>query len=221
MNEDEQLPGETTKRCRILVTSFGPFSQYEVNPSTSVLRKAEEILNSLNERTLNVNDVKFIFDFPVCYAQVDKYLPEIVEKYNPRILIHLGVGGQNDVLYFEKGAFCRGYVKTDILGNVPLNNYSADQCPKNVILRPDAELMSVLNCIIAKENLPVKFDFSDSAGRYLCEYIYHKSLSLSNGRSIFIHIPLSIAANESEMIFDQLVELCAQSLVIFLLELVK
>lgn len=30
---------------------------------------------------------------------------------------------------------------------------------------------------------------SDNAGRYLCEYIYYKSLSINQAKTLFVHVP--------------------------------
>lgn len=162
---------------RVLITSFGPFANFNVNPSNAVMLllkkqlKSEELLHSIEYETIEVS-----------YSEVDLFLEKIKKKpYD--FIIHLGVATNDAMIRMEtRGRNERS--GADVLGVVPVTRE---------IRKKSADLPT--NCsmdLIQKftENHPRMVRISDDAGTFLCNYIYYNSLQVYGARSkvLFIHI---------------------------------
>jgi len=162
---------------RLLITSFGPFANFKVNPSNEVM--------SLLTRRLVTEEMRHPIDYEtleVSYAGVDLFLKKI-EKKSYDYILHLVVATHDAMLRLETRARneCSG---ADVLGVAPVTRE---------IRAKSADLPT--NCsmdLIQKftENHPRMVRISDDAGTFLCNYIYYNSLQAYGARSkvLFIHI---------------------------------
>jgi pyroglutamyl-peptidase len=161
---------------KILISSFGPFHNFENNPSELIMNELKHEFNFDLKKSI---DWKVI---PVTYKAVDAlYNDNIINKYN--YIIHLGVATNFDKLRIEINAH------NSISGN-DIDGFE----PGNQIINNGNEIISsnfpfeVIDYILNKYKDEVVI--SDDAGRYLCNYIYYKSLYHFKNESkvIFIHI---------------------------------
>lgn len=161
---------------KILISSFGPFHNFENNPSELIMNELKHEFNFDLKKSI---DWKVI---PVTYKAVDAlYNDNIINKYN--YIIHLGVATNFDKLRIEINAH------NSISGN-DIDGFE----PGNQIINNGNEIISsnfpfeVIDYILIKYKDEVVI--SDDAGRYLCNYIYYKSLYHFKNESkvIFIHI---------------------------------
>ncbi len=162
---------------KILITSFGPFNNFKVNPSNLVMQL-------LKEKTLN-NNLKDEFHWQtldVSYDDVLKFEKGIKHE-NFDYIIHLGVATLDPIMRFETLAKNKRQGK-DILGNNP-NSKIIEEEKTEIISGIEIE---TLNKVIIK--FPKFVRISYDAGEYLCNYIYYLSLSsnLANQKVMFIHI---------------------------------
>ncbi|XP_050541180.1 pyroglutamyl-peptidase 1 [Daktulosphaira vitifoliae] len=155
----------------IVVTGFGPFRQYKVNSSWEI---AKCLFDTGIENELNCKLIKI--EVPVSYKDVDEIIPKLWTEYKPTLMVHLGVSCFAKTLTVETTAHGHDYLKEDINGI----------CPDSRCLANDSKLETCLSIDCLKD-----YDIcvSQDAGRYLCEYIYHKSLTINKNQTIFIHVP--------------------------------
>ena len=161
---------------KILISSFGPFHTFDKNPSELIMDGLKKDLNSdLN----NFIDWKVI---PVTYKAVDNlYNEDNINKYN--FIIHLGVATNFDKLRIETKAH-NSISGNDIDGFEPLNKTISTEHETISSNFPT----DVFDYILNKYRKEVII--SEDAGRYLCNYIYYKSLYTFQNESkiVFIHI---------------------------------
>ncbi|XP_050432616.1 pyroglutamyl-peptidase 1 [Adelges cooleyi] len=154
----------------VIVTGFGLFRQYTVNASWEIAKVLPE---TGIDKELNINLVTV--EIPVSYNDVDVIVPKLWADYNPILMVHLGVSHYAKALTIETVANGHNYCNEDINGI----------CPENTCV-VDTKIETGLSIDFFKEN---DLCISQNAGRYLCEYIYFKSLSINKDRTIFIHVP--------------------------------
>lgn len=66
----------------VLVTGFGPFRNYEVNPSWSAVKLLPKLFSEW-EKSSDFNLI--IEEIPVAYRQVSKGIKELWEKHKPSV----------------------------------------------------------------------------------------------------------------------------------------
>ncbi|CAM4740938.1 unnamed protein product [Rotaria magnacalcarata] len=145
----------------VLITGFGPFRSILNNPSWQVAKALK------NYREWNCPIHIILEEVDVTYDHVSTKVPEYWLKYNPTLVIHIGVAADNNGTLPED---CR-CVKTD--------------APE--MLTTLLPIDVVCAKVERRTNLPVKV--SGDAGRFLCEFIYYQSLFIDPKRTVFIHIP--------------------------------
>ncbi|ODV89991.1 hypothetical protein CANCADRAFT_1722 [Tortispora caseinolytica NRRL Y-17796] len=170
---------------RVLVTGFGPFRDYTINPSWEVAKRLKGQLN--DEITV------LLYEEPieVSYENIDELVPALwTLRFD--LILHIGVG-LSGPLRFESLARKVGYHKPDVRGNSnPICNTLWDQLNDVLYSAFDpADICSNICNIIP----------SDNAGLYLCEYLFYSSLAQaqlligtssnvnSKVRAAFIHVP--------------------------------
>ncbi|XP_031846942.1 pyroglutamyl-peptidase 1 [Nomia melanderi] len=169
-------------KCSVLVTGFGPFNNHVVNASWEAVKE----LNKLFADSEELKNVKLITEeIPVSYDDVATYLPKLLEEYNPMVVLNVGVSSQADCLTIECCAHNNGYVKPDI----------CEKCPDESTITPEV-FKTAINvdevCEAVNKNskeTECNACVSDNAGRYLCEYIFYKSLQMKPQRTLFVHVP--------------------------------
>lgn len=199
---------------KILITGFDIFRSYDKNPSGESVQLLKERLESLEQRPEKLKnvDLHFISKIKVEYSCVDNldynstcHLPSN-NKFD--VIINCGVSHKNTKkIHIETLAHFTGYSSKDFAGSLPSNSERICLSPQNVCdksrLQPLSTKINVEKfCQLNSDN----FNLSKDAGRYLCEYIFNKSLSLCP-QSIFVHV-----SKEDQVSFQENVDLLIQIL---------
>ncbi|GIX97567.1 pyroglutamyl-peptidase 1 [Caerostris extrusa] len=176
-SKEDNFKGYSNVVPTVLVTGFGPFRNHAENSSWLTVK---ELLN------LNITDYNIIAkELPVEYDFVSKEVPELWEKFKPKLVIHCGMSEGSRCLTLEKLAHNEDYQGTDIKGQVPQLNICCEKGPSKLCTAIDIE--AVLEDV-SSSDVCVKVVASENAGRYLCEYIYYTSLNISK-HTVFVHVP--------------------------------
>lgn len=180
---------------KVVITGFGAFSGVPANPT-------EAIIDSLNDWCLDGCDISKTT--LVCSVEhLDQFLDDL-DRNNLRgspsqdiLLVHLGVDSGSTSMKLETTAY------NNMTFRVPdQNGFTPELLRIKDIAALDSPLESCLNVPALCEQLKRNHwnvEISSDPGRYLCNYIYYKSLQLStkrqessrtgNCQSIFIHVP--------------------------------
>lgn len=138
----------------------------------------------------------------------------IVPTHWQQLVVHCGVSHLAEGLVLESTANTAGYSACDVNGCLPslCDGEKGTECQR---LRTDLDLERVAleTRLASKNHTTVPVSVSEDAGRwvslsplsqeqianhvhsqslhhrYLCEYIYYKSLSINSNRCVFIHVP--------------------------------
>ncbi|MEY3682882.1 MAG: hypothetical protein RLZZ289_1416 [Bacteroidota bacterium] len=162
---------------RTLITSFGPFGHFGLNPSNQVM----DALQALIEKDETPGQVYSFEKLNVSWEYVDAFISDTVNSPF-ELFIHLGVATGSEKMRIETRGRNSAEGK-DVSDSIP---------PSPTILANTSDIVSVLpmselNEFVAKHPEVV---LSDNAGSYLCNYIYFKSLHTNGLKSkvLFIHI---------------------------------
>ncbi|XP_034172373.1 pyroglutamyl-peptidase 1 [Osmia lignaria lignaria] len=170
---------EVPSKNTVLITGFGPFSNHIVNASWEAVKE----LNKLCATSKELKNVEVIVkEMSVSYEDVDTYVPKLWEEYKPTLVLHVGVSSKAKSLTIECCAHSNGYLRQD----------TSDKCPDESNIKPKI-LETKINvnkiCSAINENSECNACISHDAGRYLCEYIFYKSLQIDPMKTLFIHVP--------------------------------
>ncbi|XP_034540943.1 pyroglutamyl-peptidase 1 [Notolabrus celidotus] len=161
----------------VVVTGFGPFRQFLVNPSWKAAQGLK--LVGLGEET-----GVYIKEVPVSYMKTEQIIADIWKTLNPKIAVHLGVArGCSAVILEQTGKNC-GYRDKDVCGFCPESHCCVEGGPE--------KLDSIINMrAISKKCRQAGIDviYSRDAGRYLCDFVYYCSLYHGQRRAALIHVP--------------------------------
>ena len=159
----------------ILITAFGPFNKFSINPSETVLKMLKEHINFHHSINLEWE----VLD--VSYNEIDKFIQN--KKSHHDLIIHLGVATNSLQMRLEKRA-----------QNLKSGKDIFDNNPQNEIIIENNDCIyssfpsEILDKVIAINNSQVVY--SNDAGTYLCNYLYFKSLKYfsTNSHILFVHI---------------------------------
>lgn len=165
----------------VLVTGFGPFHHHRVNASWVAVQELAGIGVKHKGEEVHLE----IREIPVVYEVVSKEIPKVWEEVKPKLCVHVGVSPY-DCIKIEKNGSNIGYFLPDVASQTPANGvcvkgssdvittiFNVEEVCKNVSLKqPD-----------------VRFETSEDAGQYLCDFIYYTSLQLQKAPVIFVHVP--------------------------------
>ncbi|XP_076751256.1 pyroglutamyl-peptidase 1 [Xylocopa sonorina] len=173
---------EVKKKNVILVTGFGQFDNHIINASWEAVKELSKLCHDSEE----MSDVRVVIkEIPVSYDDVSTYVPRLWREYNPIILLHVGVSGQAQCLTIEGCAHSNGYLRPDIYEKRPdETNIEFDVLKTKINVQQICDAING-NTSKTKCNACISYD----AGRYLCEYIYYKSLQIASKRTLFVHVP--------------------------------
>ena len=166
----------------ILLTGFGPFKKYKINPSEKVALK-------LNDETL-LGEKIISYVLPVSYRKVISQVPEIILKHKPRIYLGLGLAGGRPNITIERVAInimdasspdVDGYKPSDekIFADGPAAYFST--LPIKAIVKK-----------LRENGIPAMI--SNSAGTYVCNTLMYTALHAIAVNKLstvagFIHLP--------------------------------
>eukprot|EP00794_Sanderia_malayensis_P009670 gene9670-10656_t len=160
----------------VLLTGFGAFSGHDVNASWVAV---EELAKTGVSDHVELHAMKV----PVDYKYVTEKLPAIELELNPDLIIHVGVSGVTSVVQVEEFAHNKGYHKTDIHGYCPPESEEEqERLTTTIDTRELRNYCENHDCFCTIES-------SQDAGRYLCEFIYYKSLRCEVAPALFVHVP--------------------------------
>ena len=165
----------------VLVTGFGPFHHHRVNASWAAVQELQQQGVQHNSKDVSLE----IRQIPVVYEDVLSTVPKLHADLNPRLCLHVGVSPYK-VVKMEKFGRNRGYAMADIHGRAPATFRCVHDGPDCIKTRFNVE--SVCEQVL-KRQTDVTFETSDDAGRYLCDFIYYKSLHLDRTPVLFVHVP--------------------------------
>ncbi|CAG0885932.1 unnamed protein product [Cyprideis torosa] len=164
----------------VYVTGYGPFRNHVLNASW----EAVSLLPNMNlERKLGIKLI--VEQIPVQYDFVDREIPQRWKKLNPILVVHVGVSRAANELTLECAASNSSYCAPDITEKLP----EAGMCCENSeadTVQTGLDLMEVSKVCMEQGFVA---GVSRDAGRYLCEYVYRKSLERDRKRCVFIHVP--------------------------------
>jgi len=175
-NEDKKIQDNETV---ILVTGFGPFSVYDINPSELI---AKELDGEIIENATVIGMV-----LPVDFTESVEVATQAIETYNPDFVISLGLAAPASWIRIEKvGLNLR---RKNVSGNIIFTRL--DSCG------PLFRLSSIPTYFIAREirkaGIPARQSFR--AGIYICNALLYGVLGRIKENSLpikmgFIHVPL-------------------------------
>ncbi|KAL7403097.1 hypothetical protein ABVT39_024412 [Epinephelus coioides] len=96
----------------VVVTGFGPFRQFLVNPSWTAAQGLK--LVGLGKGT----DV-YIKEVPVSYVKTQQIIAEMWQTLHPKFAVHLGVARGSSVIILEQTGKNSGYRDKDVCGFCP------------------------------------------------------------------------------------------------------
>lgn len=170
------------KKGSVLVTGFGPFGSHEINASWVAVQELYKLWNKLPHKfdsyTLHLKEV------PVVYDYVTEHLAKIYDDCTPTLCVHVGVSPYN-IVKIERRGKNRDYLHKDIQGTSPLKRCCVEGGPDSISTSFDLESV----CGSLPEENKVRVGISEDAGRYLCDFIYYKSLNLGRCPVVFVHVP--------------------------------
>ncbi|KAH8853709.1 Pyroglutamyl-peptidase 1-like protein [Schistosoma japonicum] len=168
----------------IIVTGFGLYGGYQDNSSSLAVHRLKEIWDDkyLNEyTTVKLSTVENV---PVTYRAVDECVNSIWRE-NPDLVIHVGMDTSVAMPILETQSYSRGYDKPDMDGSYCENDGCASTYGKP-ILYCNMNLSKVYGKLMDNH---VACSISSDPGRFLCGYMYYKSLEYSPDRVVFVHVP--------------------------------
>ncbi|XP_026167834.1 pyroglutamyl-peptidase 1 isoform X1 [Mastacembelus armatus] len=163
----------------VVVTGFGPFRQFLVNPSWKAAQ-------GLGLRGLGEQVVVYVKELPVSYVKTQEIIAEIWKTLNPKFAVHLGIARGSRVVILEQTGKNSRYRDKDVCGFCPESHCCIEGGPE--------ELDSVINMRAASKQLKqagTEVVYSRDAGRYLCDFAYYCSLYHGQRRAALIHVPSS------------------------------
>ncbi|HZP79623.1 MAG TPA: pyroglutamyl-peptidase I [Pseudolabrys sp.] len=171
----------------ILITGFGPFPGAPFNPTTALARSLAK------SRRPALADARLVAHvFATSYAAVDRELPVLLKRYQPRVLLMFGLAARTPHVRIETRA--RNAISAllpDVGRNLPVARAIAAGRPASLPLRAPARIL-----LAAARRARVPAALSRDAGRYLCNYLFWRGLTAGTmpggpQQVAFIHVPMA------------------------------
>jgi pyrrolidone-carboxylate peptidase len=157
---------------RTLITYFGPFKQFQENPAELVANKLQILFKK--DATIEFKRLE------VSYQSIDQFLETDLNHYDT--IIELGVATKSEIIRLE--LFGRNFVN-GFDNNAVSKDGAINTNGKTVVKTNFSE--SFLDQIITI--YPDSVSKSESAGKYLCNYLYYQSMNKFSEKNIlFIHL---------------------------------
>lgn len=172
------------RKLTILVTGFGPFPGVRVNPSAQI---AHDLAGARRFQRLGL-DVKAHI-FPTRWSAAARDLPGVIDRARPDAVLHLGVAARRRFIAVETIARPSPSMISPDAGGASVSGLTKRGLVALRIAAPAGPLLASLRRATEASRL------SNSAGRYLCNAIYHQSLDLRRDAravrpTVFIHVPM-------------------------------
>ena len=167
---------------RVLLTGFGPFPGVAQNPSG---RLAER----LAVWTPRANWTLHGHVLPTEWGAVTDLTAQLHDDLQPHVMIHFGVSESANSLRIEHSAHNRAMRRADAKGALPASSAISSKGQH----RLDTRLpVNALAAHLRKRGHAA--NASRSCGRYLCNFLYYRSLEWTDRRdrdALFVHVPMT------------------------------
>ena len=167
---------------KILLTGFGPFAENDINPT-------ESLVNDFHNK--EINGYKVISSIlPVEYKNSINILDELINKFDPQVIINLGLASDRTIITPELLAI--NYQHSNTLDNAKIKKLFSKINPNGKESFFSTLPIEKMILELEKLNIPVKL--SSTAGTYVCNTVmYHCLKKVQQDKrdciSGFIHIP--------------------------------
>jgi len=161
---------------RILITSFGPFNDFKVNPSNQIMERLKQKINL----TPLPNNLFGFETIDVTWSGVSKFIQaKQIEKFD--FIFHLGVASNESKIRIETSG--QNIQSGKDIENIRPNDKQIIKNEPNLNTNFSIE---VLNNFVSNNDF---ISISNDAGSFLCNYLYYKSLYFLGKKSsvLFIH----------------------------------
>jgi pyroglutamyl-peptidase len=173
---------EWGKRTKVLVTGFGPFDDWDTNPTL-------EIIEKLDGKRISGAKI-YTVALPVTFNESGAILVESIRKIKPDIVISLGLASGRPGISIERVAINIADAR------IPDENNFA---PVDIPIKKNGENAYFSSIPIKKIVTDVREEgipcyVSNTAGTFMCNYIMYLDLYYSETQGIpkkagFIHVP--------------------------------
>jgi pyroglutamyl-peptidase len=163
---------------KIVVTGFGPFGDVKENPSSLNLECFPE-----------TESLTVIKNLAVSIKSVDSFIEKTTDN---TVYIHFGVNMKGTCIQIERFAYNEMLFAIPDADGIEINT---SRCISAVF-----PLAHALETAIPIHLIQQKLDgpLSEDPGRYICNYLYFKSLHATKGRSLFVHVPSYDVVSQQE-----------------------
>ncbi|MEX2166168.1 MAG: pyroglutamyl-peptidase I [Methyloceanibacter sp.] len=167
---------------RVLITGFGPFPGVPDNPSAW-------LAETLADETRGADCEPQAQVLPTEWDTVAALTPRLYEDVQPRIMIHFGLCRSAQGFRIERSAHNRVFARADMSGALPRTRTILPQGPD----RLDTDFPATALAAHLRAS-GFAASTSHSAGRYLCNFLYYRSLEWAARQerpviALFMHIP--------------------------------
>jgi len=165
----------------VLITGFGRFPGAPFNPSGPLARAVAR-----RKRPALAEVTRVLHIFETSYVAVDRDLPKLLARHKPDIVLMFGLAGRTPFVRIETRARnARSTLFPDVTGFRPDRREIVPHQPHARGPAPFIRLAA------ASRSARVPTRLSRDAGKYLCNYVYWRSLEASRSGTLaqFIHIP--------------------------------
>ncbi|MEM0466191.1 MAG: hypothetical protein QXX20_01115 [Candidatus Thermoplasmatota archaeon] len=181
----------------VLVTGFEPFADFDINPS-------QIIVEELQNQTVHGLQVVGVV-LPVNFTSADMILVQVLQHYQPFLMISLGLSPKATTLEVETWA-------------VNMKRYPLDSgrwsFPRKIEQDGPLLRLSSLNTravIQELKNHDIPSEQSFFAGTYLCNYVFYRAQSIVKTMDLsthvgFIHVPLLDVQSQHGMKLQTMVD---------------
>src|SRR4051812_16548740 len=154
----------------VLITGFGRFPGAPFNPSGPLARAVAK-----RRRPAFAELRRVLHIFETSYAAVDRDLPRLLAQHRPDIVLMFGLAGRTPHLRIETRARnARTILFPDVTGFRPSERVIV---PGKLAQRGPAPFRHLLAAVRAAR---VRSRLSNDAGRYLCNYVYWRTLEAAS-----------------------------------------
>ncbi len=169
---------------RVLISGFEPFGGRDTNPTALLIKALENSEISFPAR-MTVDQILL----PVTFENSFHVLNQKIKSYNPDIIISFGQAAKRDSIELEIKALNR--IDADISDNAGIK-------PQDQLINPNGEdfylsTLPIQGIETALKNASVPVKLSNSAGTYVCNYLFYRLMETNQDTSRlcgFIHVPL-------------------------------
>ncbi|KAH8647174.1 hypothetical protein BX600DRAFT_518457 [Xylariales sp. PMI_506] len=201
-----------THPVRILVTGFGAFQDISVNPSFEIIKRLPSSLPGTG-----IEIIAHPEPLKAAYHSLLQISPQLIQRYNPDIVLHIGLAVERDYFAVEQTAQRDGYhqypdVERKVITKSEVHTIwgkksaeslktsldlerAVDIWKRNLKSRAGGATKTGKGHKGAKKGDITDVRLSDDVGTYVCGLVYYTSLAEMSKRNdgarnvVFLHVP--------------------------------